>query len=644
MTDENSSVSVQPPAPVPAIPQPVLPPANGLPVGEVTPIPPTASGSGFDLTQIPPPQKNSRLRFIGLIVLVFVLVAAAAGAYWFYYQAPDKVMQRMGKKLAQVKTVDYEGDLQYEMREKNTESTPLLGMGGLAGQSLTIDFSVKGATDWTDPSQVKSKMKVSVAGSVMHVGGNLSADVISIGKMVYFKTGKLPEFMGSSASQIENKWISWNVEEIQKQLQSGMSGLAGDDDSAKTSKDLTPQNIEQIKNLAVQNKIIGNIKKLPAEKIGGINCFHYQLVIDKSALANFIVGAAKVFNGDTFTASDYDDMRTSMAQTGITNPEIWIGKSDNLPYKLKLALTSNDKTSSYVSTIKFIYTANKYNAPTDISAPAESTPVEDIMKSIEGSSGYGDSRSKARDARRQSDMRQLVSAQEMYYGYSDKYLTSAAYPAAIGTFLNPTPNDPGGGTAVSCSQADPAFVYCTIDNTHDPQKFCYYTRLESGEYFTSSHAGNFRRNTKPTTLDECAEVENSTIGDDYAPIINQPVTDAKSRDARRMSDMRQMISAQEMYYGDNDRYLTSPLLPTTIGNYLNPVPKDPGGGSIVYCAQDKPAFIYCALDNTADAQKFCYYAKLESGGYYTASHAGNFKRATRPKSLADCATTDIPAK
>ena len=111
-----------------------------------------------------------------------------------------------------------------------------------------------------------------------------------------------------------------------------------------------------------------------------------------------------------------------------------------------------------------------------------------------------------------------------------------------------------------------------------------------------------------------------------------------------MSDMRQMISAQEMYYGDNDRYLTSPLLPTTIGNYLNPVPKDPGGGSIVYCAQDKPAFIYCALDNTADAQKFCYYAKLESGGYYTASHAGNFKRDTRPKSLADCATTDIPAK
>ena len=77
----------------------------------------------------------------------------------------------------------------------------------------------------------------------------------------------------------------------------------------------------------------------------------------------------------------------------------------------------------------------------------------------------GGARAKARDARRMADMRQMVSAQEMSYGDNDQYLTSAAMPAAIGTYLNPVPSDPGGGTVVACTLAAPAFVYCTIDNT-----------------------------------------------------------------------------------------------------------------------------------------------------------------------------------
>lgn len=123
----------------------------------------------------------------------------------------------------------------------------------------------------------------------------------------------------------------------------------------------------------------------------------------------------------------------------------------------------------------------------------------------------GGARAKARDARRQADMRQLVSAQEMYYGESDSYQTNASMPTEItnGTnvYLKPVPGDPGGGTVVACTQAAPAFVYCTIDNTGSQQKFCYYARLETNTatpYFTSSHAGNFKKAAKPSSIDDCA--------------------------------------------------------------------------------------------------------------------------------------------
>jgi len=114
----------------------------------------------------------------------------------------------------------------------------------------------------------------------------------------------------------------------------------------------------------------------------------------------------------------------------------------------------------------------------------------------------GGARSKARDARRASDMRQLVSAQEMYYGDNDKYLQSATMPTAIGTFMTAVPTDPLAGAA-----------YGTVDNSAlaDADKFCYYATMENlktigatatYKYYTATQGGNFWKTNvaAPTTL------------------------------------------------------------------------------------------------------------------------------------------------
>jgi hypothetical protein len=127
-------------------------------------------------------------------------------------------------------------------------------------------------------------------------------------------------------------------------------------------------------------------------------------------------------------------------------------------------------------------------------------------------------------------------------------------------------------------------------------------------------------------------------------VLNDSMTSsrAKARDAKRQSDMRQMVSAEEMYYGENDRYYTCSAsggdckgkannLPASISNYLT-VPKDPTGTG-TSCGKD---YIYCGLDNTKSSQKFCFYAKLEGGGFYTASDAGNYKRMAAPRNFEEC--------
>jgi prepilin-type N-terminal cleavage/methylation domain-containing protein len=102
----------------------------------------------------------------------------------------------------------------------------------------------------------------------------------------------------------------------------------------------------------------------------------------------------------------------------------------------------------------------------------------------------GGARSKARDARRTSDIRQVVSAQEMYYGDNENYLTAAGSTAgfpAIGTYLS-AGNDPQAPTKnyiwlvnTGCTPASQFFcIYATLENKGSCSSTQYFVASEKG--------------------------------------------------------------------------------------------------------------------------------------------------------------------
>lgn len=90
-------------------------------------------------------------------------------------------------------------------------------------------------------------------------------------------------------------------------------------------------------------------------------------------------------------------------------------------------------------------------------------------------------RQKARDAQRESDVRQIGLAMEMAYDDDTAYPTSAAAPAAVAsgaaTYLTATPTDPQGG------------AYTWTDNLLDDQMFCASGDLEIGDHFLCDEDG-----------------------------------------------------------------------------------------------------------------------------------------------------------
>ena len=106
----------------------------------------------------------------------------------------------------------------------------------------------------------------------------------------------------------------------------------------------------------------------------------------------------------------------------------------------------------------------------------------------------GGARSKARNARRQSDIRQVVTAQEMFYDDGEAYQTAAGSTAgtpAIGTYLG----------ALDDPQSTKHYTWLANDGTiatgcTTGQYFCAYATLENKgtcgttRYFAASEKGS----------------------------------------------------------------------------------------------------------------------------------------------------------
>jgi len=127
---------------------------------------------------------------------------------------------------------------------------------------------------------------------------------------------------------------------------------------------------------------------------------------------------------------------------------------------------------------------------------------------------------------------------------------------------------------------------------------------------------------------------------------------AKARDAKRESDMRQFVSAQQMFAGEstagNFMENTGNTPPATIGGVGTPPstlyltsPVDPSNTGSCDGGLDPNEFKYCAITNTGSLTKFCYFARLEqpvnNKPFVIASHIGSGTRGDAPATLDGCA-------
>lgn len=107
----------------------------------------------------------------------------------------------------------------------------------------------------------------------------------------------------------------------------------------------------------------------------------------------------------------------------------------------------------------------------------------------------------------------------------------------------------------------------------------------------------------------------------------------KARDARRQSDLSQIVLALELDYSDDEKYsqytlaeweATGSKIPKDTGKYLDPAPRDPSGVPYIWINNAIGATKGCT------DQQYCVYADLEEAGYFAASPKGARKLDAAP--------------
>jgi prepilin-type N-terminal cleavage/methylation domain-containing protein len=107
-------------------------------------------------------------------------------------------------------------------------------------------------------------------------------------------------------------------------------------------------------------------------------------------------------------------------------------------------------------------------------------------------------------------------------------------------------------------------------------------------------------------------------------VINPQGLRSKSRDKQRIADLKRVQAALEMYHADNRRY---PLqgsfgsLPSSLSNYVDPIPSDPGSSSYRY-KSGAGGSTYClrAIMENNGSGNSCPQSECSGAGYNSARY------------------------
>lgn len=570
------------------------------------------------------------------IILAGLLVigGGAYGYYNFVLANPTRVWQKFKQAGS---PAAYQTKFNFSYFDPGEIGGDNSGLLGLQLKDIKLGLSGNSYLNAENAANPESNSKIQYTFSSGNTSFSTGFEYLLQNKVLYLNVGNNPILNAIGGAAKDGKKVDWIKIDL-SELENRASGTQG---QAEFFKQLAnPDFKNEFAKIWADATIIKVNKYIGREKINGAATLHFQNTIDKQALkglANQYVGAlSKAFKGTTSEIKDSDSAAIGEVLSRLIDKlevkefDTWIGMTDFKLYRVHLLTNSP-------SFISFIKNAGSLRMP------------------------------QSNDAKRLADIRQMSYALELYFNDHNGYPDGKS-----GQPLDLTPNYIG-----LMPQAPPADGNCTdYYNTYwytpagrktvvkgktlyDSYQLTFCLGTNTGGYPAGiaklSPAGIQGNISCPSTPENCgktgggnadpnqdmkrqiqdfiskldfsaeikadADYENfgkkiqlTAPADSFDILQKYKETQALSQDAKRLSDIRQMGAALELYFNDKNSYpdSLSQLTPTYIG--LIPIPPAAGGN----CSDQDNVYAYKKLGGGKYQLSFCL--GNATGGYSAGKH------------------------
>lgn len=461
-------------------------------------------------------------------------------------------------------------------------SVKLVDSGFTNGQQDLADIQLQHAVSYT----------VAVGGQ--QAGGNVEFRVLNKALYVNLKDTPMGTFLQESEqNKAKSTWLKISLDP--KDLGDMTAQVLPEATSESASPDATvlQQNIQDVK----LKQVFEKPEVLGTEQVRGQNTVHLKLGFNKAALQDALMRIVPTITEKN--ASERRDLVQKLITAWLDKFEVkdfqaWVGEKDGRLYKIVF----------------------KSNAPSSAS----------VMQSVSGVA-LENARQASSDAKRIADVRQMASALELYFNDHGVYPKAGSNGAPDGLtpdYIGTMPEAPE--TSGLCTDYYNAYWYTPVGPVHSgvngeqgyndySYTFCLgdtvggYTAglnmltpqgIRTAECVsTEAHpcsSGVSKNNPEDMVQELVKQLDFSAsfsfVGEYYdygktqmveAPAnsvdVMEQLQEARSlsRDAKRLADIRQLASAVELYFNDNEHYPIDieELVPTYIGALpIVPTPQD----------------------------------------------------------------------
>lgn len=561
-----------------------------------------------------PTAKKSKKALIILLIFIGIALAGGGGyaAYWYYANNPDYILKKV---IKQPTLASNTFKFSYSDAGNGNESKVL---ASLAGQ---------GYFDARDASSTKFSLDLNASLQTGELTLSRELKLLGTADALYFKLGEIPQFNELSGSPVE--WLKLDLNKLNDYT--AQTGITKDELSKKQAELMasTERNYQN-------NKFLVADKKVRRENLNGEPVFHLSLKFDEEKFKTFlsvllddfrVLNEKELKNGGTDLAGSYNKIKEAASKFleyyEVKQIELWVGRKDHYIHKILFVSNAPSLAGSNLEKLNPLYSA----------------------------------RALSRDAKRMADIRMLASALELYYndhgGYPEgkdgvpvdlasKYISSVpiAPEPADGNctgYYNAYWYQPTGQPKLTEGKnlyQNYEYTFCLGENIGGYEAGINKLTMSGIQKVEGCPAGDnskcFGNNPAPTQS-ESANFNAEFIFENTVKDLGQekqitPPADAlevmdiisgalgqaqeKSRDAKRLADVRMVAAGLELYFNDNNSYPKQFI--ELVPNYLGvlPVAPTPPGGS---CSETDNAYAYAQLTPVSYQLSFCLGEDI--GGY-----------------------------